>query len=301
MKKTEHRKMIIIGAGPAGLTAGIYSARAGLEPLIIENAAVGGQMSSGGIVENYPGVPEIGGGELSTLMRRQAEKQGAFLEQFDPFVCAKLSGREKVVETENCRYICDSVIIAAGASPKKLPAKGEQLYRGRGVHYCAVCDGFAYRGAQVGVVGGGNSALEDALYLSGICENVTIFCRSDAFSAQNRLVEAVGAAKNIRVEFLTEVTELGGGEMLEYIETNRGRRMLSGLFCRIGSVPNSEPFAEVNLSERGYIITDLSMRTDIPHVYAAGDIREKECRQIITAAADGAIAALTAQRESERR
>ena len=301
MKREEKRKLIIIGAGPAGLSAGIYAARAGLSPVIIENATVGGQMSSAELVENYPGAPEIAGARLSEVMRRQAEKQGATLEQFDPFTSAELSSADKLVETENCRYIAEAVIIAAGASPVYLPESVEGKFRFRGVHYCALCDGNAYRGKSVGVVGGGNGALADALYLAGICERVTLIRRGSTFHAEQRLIDLAQREPKIRILYNTDLKALGGGDFLEYAEVERdGKReriSLSGIFCRLGNKPNSEPFSGVTLSRRGFIPTDISMRTNLARVYAAGDIREKECRQIVTAVSDGAIAALTAERE----
>lgn len=304
MKKEEKRKLVIIGAGAAGLSAAIYAARAGMRPLVLENGTVGGQMSSTTTIENYPGFPSITGAELSTAMRRHAEAQGAQLEQFDPFVSAALCERIKVIETESCRYLAEAVIIAAGVKPVYLPPEIEQNYRSRGVHYCALCDGSAYRGKQVGVVGGGSSALEDALYLAAICEGVTLIRRKSLFHAEKRLMEAVNSEPKIRILYNTELVALGGGEFLEYAEVECGgiqeKIPLSGLFCRLGSEPASAPFSGTSKTERGYIITDSAMRTNLPFVYAAGDIREKEYRQILTAASDGAAAAISAERDLGR-
>lgn len=300
MKTKKHEKLIIIGAGPAGLSAGIYSARAGLEPLIIENGVVGGQMTGSDRVENYPGVPETGGAELAALMKGQALKQGARLSEYDPFISASLSDAEKRIETEDAVYSADAVIIAAGASPVLLPLEGEERLRGRGIHYCALCDGAAYAGRDAAVIGGGSSALEDALYLAEICRSVTIIRRRGSFRAEKRLVDKVMSHPAVRVLFDTELVGIGGETSLEYLdimkEGKRGRLNIPALFCRIGLRPQSAPFADLVETRDGYIPTDLHMRTNVAGVFAAGDIREKECRQIVTAVSDGAIAALSAEK-----
>lgn len=304
MKREEKRRVVIIGAGPAGLCAGIYAARAGLEPLIIENATIGGQLSSSAVVENYPGFPSVTGTELAAAMRSHAERQGVRIEQFDPFIRAELSAEQRAVETENCRYLADAVIVAAGRSPVRLPAEIEGKYRSRGVHYCALCDGSSYRGRDVGVVGGGSAALEDALYLAEICSSVTVIRRGAGFKAEQKLISAAESHPKIKLLYNTDLVALGGSEYLEYAETEHGgvrsRIPLAALFCRLGSVPSGAGFPELRQSENGFILTDDEMRTNIPFVYAAGDIRSKRYRQIITAAADGAIAALTAERDLAR-
>ncbi len=302
MKKKD---IIIIGAGAAGLTSGIYSARSGLSALIFEQGVVGGQIAGSASIENYTGIPTISGAELAGRMREHALSKGAEIEEYDPIKSLKLGGRDKSVETENETYQCKAVIIAAGSSPKPLPIPSEKKFRGKGIHYCAVCDGAMYQGKTVGVVGGGNSALEEAAYLSGICEKVIIIRRKNSFNAEKELIETVKSKSNIQILYNADLIDVMGKDqvssaLVEY-EGERKEIPLSSVFCYIGGIPNSGFLnGDLLLDGNGYIITDEDMASSIEGVFAAGDIRAKKYRQILTAASDGAIAALSAARYLRR-
>lgn len=291
-------KLAVIGAGPAGMTAAIYAARAGLSPVIFESGVAGGQTANSSTVENYPGYEKISGAELAKKFREQLSALNVEIEEFDPIVGTDFSDGEKEIITESKIYHAGSVIIATGASPKKLPVENEEKFRGRGVHYCALCDGSAYRGKTVGVVGGGSAALEESLYLSKIAERVIIIRRKNYFHAEKTLLKMVEETPNIEILFNTDLADVGGGEAVEYALVRGGlgdvRRLpLSAVFGYIGSTPSTELFRDsVKLSGQGYIITDENLQTNIKGVFAAGDVREKRYRQIVTAVADGAIAAL---------
>ncbi len=302
MKKKD---IIIIGAGAAGLTSGIYSARSGLSALIFEQGVVGGQIAGSASIENYTGIPTISGAELAGRMREHALSKGAEIEEYDPIKSLNLGGRDKSVKTENETYQCKAVIIAAGSSPKPLPVPSEKKFRGKGIHYCAVCDGAMYQGKTVGVVGGGNSALEEAAYLSGICEKVIIIRRKNGFNAEKELIETVKSKSNIQILYNTNLIDVMGKDqvssaLVEY-EGERKEIPLSSVFCYIGGIPNSGFLnGDLLLDGNGYIITDEDMASSIEGVFAAGDIRAKKYRQILTAASDGAIAALSAARYLRR-
>lgn len=301
-KKIVKTKLVIIGAGPAGITAAIYAARAGISPVVLEKGVVGGQVSQSSLVENYPGYISISGAALAGKFREHLSALGTEIDEFDLIERVELSDDSRKIFTESKIYEAAAVIIAAGASPKLLPVKSEAEFRGRGVHYCALCDGSAYKGKVVGVVGGGSAALEEALYLSEIAERVIIIRRKNSFHAENSILKRVESTSNIEIMYNTDLVDVGGENALEYAlvcdtgDKKTVRRLpLSAVFGYIGSVPQMD-FLEgsVKLNDRGYIITDENLQTNIKGVFAAGDVREKRYRQIVTAVSDGAVAALNA-------
>lgn len=301
-------KLIIIGAGPAGLTAAIYAARAGLAPLVLEKGLVGGQVALSSIVENYPGYSSITGAELSQKMRDHALAAGAEIDEFDEIERAELSDGCKRIITESKVYEPTAVIIATGAVPKPLLVRNEARFRGKGIHYCALCDGAAYKGKTVGVVGGGSAAVEEALYLANIAEKVIVIRRKGSFHAEKAVVERAEKVPNIEILYNTDLIDVGsfGGEnggFLEYalvadtITLAERKIPLSAVFSYIGSAPRTELLRGcMELDPSGYIIADEEMRTSIDGVFAAGDVRTKRYRQIVTAVSDGAVAALSAEK-----
>lgn len=299
-KKIVKTKLVIIGAGPAGITAAIYAARAGLAPVILEKGVVGGQVSGSSLVENYPGYVSISGTALAAKFREHLSALGTEIDEFDPIERAELSDGSRKIFTESKIYEAAAVIIATGASPKLLPIKSEAEFHGRGVHYCALCDGSAYKGKVVGVVGGGSAALEEALYLSEIAERVIIIRRKSSFHAEKSILKRAESVPNIEIMYSTDLVDVGGGTALEYAlirgsgdGQNVRRLPLSAVFGYIGSVPQTDFLNGcVKLNGSGYIVTDESLRTNIKGVFAAGDVREKRYRQIVTAVSDGAVAAL---------
>ncbi len=308
-KKIIKTKLVIIGAGPAGISAAIYAARAGLSPVVLENSIVGGQIAQSSIVENYPGCMSISGAELSGRLRSHAEALGVKIEEFDTIERAELNGEVKKIITESRIYEPTAVIIATGAAPKPLLVRNEARFHGKGVHYCALCDATAYKGKTVGVVGGGSAAVEEALYLSGIAEKVVMIRRKSSFHAEKAIMKRAENTPNIELLYNTDLLDVGGGDFLEYalvtdVLTHKERKLpLSAVFAYIGSVPRTELLRGcVDLDPKGYIAADEDMRTNIDGVFAAGDVRTKRYRQIVTAVSDGAVAALNAEKYiSERR
>lgn len=299
-KEITKTELVIIGAGPAGMTAAIYAARAGLSPVILESGIVGGQVSQSSIIENYPGFPEITGAELSEKFRGHLRSLSVEIDEFDLIERAELSDGRKRIVTESRIYEPKAVIIAAGTSPKKLPIESGDRFDGKGVHYCALCDGYAYKGKTVGVVGGGSAAVEEALYLSGIAEKVIIIRRKDSFHAEKADIAKMENAPNIDILYNTDILDVGGESSAEYAVVKDGsgnvRRLpLSAVFVYIGSEPRTELFRDsVNLDGHGYVIAGEDTKTNINGVFAAGDVRTKRYRQIVTAVSDGAAAALAA-------
>lgn len=292
--------LIILGAGPAGLTAGIYAARGGLNALIIENKAPGGQASLTAKVENYPGVQEASGFDLAFNMLNQAKSFGAQVKT-GTVANLTLSGKEKkVVLAKGKEFSSDAVIIATGANPRPLGVEGELELVGRGVSYCATCDGMFFKDKTVAVVGGGNTAVEDALYLEKLASKVYLIHRRDELRADKILADRI---KSSSVEILWDsiVTKLVADDKLTQIEVKNVKNdslsavLVDGLFVAVGQIPNTSFLenADVkpNLNPAGYIVADEEMRTSVEGVFACGDVREKSLRQIVTACADGAIAA----------
>lgn len=287
--------ILIIGGGPAGFSAALYGARAGLSVLVLEKLCAGGQMALTGEIENYPGFRRIAGFDLAGKMRDGAEAAGAEV-RYEAVEKLHLTVEPKVVTTKNAVYHGRTVILATGATPRKLGLDGEAELTGRGIHYCAHCDGHFYKGKTVAVIGGGNTAVQDALYLAGLCEKVILIHRSENFRAAPASLEK--ARKEKRIEFYPNTTlrELLIRDRLYglLLQTPEGMetRFCEGLFVAIGYEPVSSLSAgQLPLTEQGYIDADESTKTGIPGVFAAGDVRQKPLRQVITAASDGAAAA----------
>lgn len=293
---------IVLGGGPAGLTAGIYLGRARLKTLIVDSGAVGGQMIMSYAVANYPGVPETSGHEIAKTMRKQAQQFGCDIVSNADVTRMDLSGHEKLIEVEDeGSFTAPAVIIATGGIPRTLGIASEQVFKGRGISYCATCDGDFFSGKHIVAIGGGNSALEEAVSLTKYAASVTVVHEFDHFQAQPYAVEE--ARSNPKIRFLMEqdIKEFVGGDTLEKVVVAHKRTgqvteiPASGCFIFIGYVPNTEALrGHVLLNARGEIVTDDEMKTSVDGVFAAGDSRAKRFRQITTAVADGTIAALSA-------
>lgn len=289
--------LIIIGGGPAGYTAALYGARAGLDTLIIEKMTIGGQMTETGDIDNYPGFNEgIDGISLGMKMQAGAEKFGA-VTIYDEVCAVSLSGEVKKISTAYSGELCArAVIIATGAGPRRLGLDGEEKLVGQGIHYCAHCDGRFYKGKTVAVIGGGNTAVGDALYLANLCERVYLIHRRDAFRAGKILSDALSSKENISLVMNAVPTEIitdgGFGIAVKKRDGEEEKISCDGIFVSIGREPSTSLFAgEIHLDESGYVVAGEDTKTSIPGVFAAGDVRTKELRQVITAAADGATAA----------
>ena len=297
--------MIVIGGGPAGYTAALYAVRAGLRCAVIEKMSVGGQLTLTDIVDNYPGFGDgIDGITLGMQMQSGAERFGAE-SIFDEVTELSLDGPVKRVKTAFGEYEARTVVMCTGASPRKLGIDGEEALAGRGVHYCAHCDGRFYKGKRVAVIGGGNSAVGDALYLSRLCERVTLIHRRDELRASKIYAEPLFAAENIDIAYNTTVdgfvtNELGRLTSLRLINTRDGSEKAlecDGAFVSIGRDPATELVrGMLELDAAGYIVADESTRTSIEGVFAAGDVADERYRQAVVAAASGACAALDAER-----
>lgn len=295
--------IIIIGSGPAGLSAAIYAQRACLDTIVIEkNGISGGQVLNTWEVDNYPGFPGVTGFELSRQFREHANKLGARVVQ-DEVVQVELSGNVKKVVCEEETYEARCVILASGAHHRTLEVPGEEELRGAGVSYCATCDGAFFRGRTVAVVGGGDAALEDAIFLARMCEKVYIVHRRDKLRGAKRLQERLQALGNIEFVWNSETAAIEGDGQVEALrlrQTQTGeerRRDVDGVFIAVGIAPESELYAgQLELDEQGYIRADESGQTSVPGVFAAGDVRTKALRQILTAASDGANCVASAER-----
>jgi thioredoxin reductase (NADPH) len=300
-----HEKLIIIGSGPAGLTAALYAARADLDPLVFEGVAAGGQLMITTDVENYPGFPDgILGPELMDQFRKQAERFGARLQQVD-VTKVDFGSRPLQVKVGGDDYTTDAVIVATGATAKWLGVPGEAELTGRGVSACATCDGFFFRDQELVVVGGGDTAMEEALFLTKFASKVTIVHRRDEFRASKIMAQRVLDHEKIVVLWNTVLTEIHGSTTVEKVtleDTVTGKKQemaANGVFVAIGHKPNTELFAqELDLDENGYIVKspDGSTRTDVDGVFAAGDVADHIYRQAVTAAGTGCMAAIDAER-----
>lgn len=297
--------ILIIGGGPAGLTAAIYAARAGKHTAILEREAAGGQIVSAPLVENYPGAPSVSGAELAGRMRAQAEALGAELLYTEAAGLEKTQTGFRVLCTDGARE-ARTVILATGASHRRLGLPGEELLTGCGVSYCALCDGAFYEGADVAVVGGGETALQDALFLASTCRSVTLIHRRDSFRAGAQIVSRAEQQGNIRilrgrtVEKLLWSDEALQGLLLTNLKTGQTERLdVEGLFVAVGQVPQSAPFADAVAEENGYYLAGEDTKTSLPGVFAAGDGRRKQVRQLTTAVSDGTAAAIAACRYLE--
>lgn len=293
--------MIVIGGGPAGYTAALYAARSGLSTLVLEKLTAGGQMTNTEQIDNYPGFPEgIGGFELGERMQKAALRFGAE-NQFAEVKSAELAGPVKRIRTRKKEFQARTVVLATGAYPRKTGVEGEDRLVGRGVAYCAACDGMFYKDKTVAVYGGGNSAVEDALLLSRICKKVYLIHRRDALRAtkvyQDALFQSgVEMVWNSRITSFLSDKRLTGVELEDTKTGEKRELLLDGLFVAIGRIPDTKLFAgQVDMDEAGYLIADETTRTSLPGVFAAGDARTKQLRQVITAASDGAMAAWSAE------
>ncbi len=299
--------VIIAGAGPAGMTAAVYASRGNLSTLMIERGMPGGQMANTEEIENYPGFDRILGPELSTKMFEHAKKFGA---EYAYGEVKKIidEGDIKVVQTDKTDYKARAVIVATGAEYKKLGVPGEAELTGRGVSYCAVCDGAFFKNRELVVIGGGDSAVEEAVYLTRFASKVTIIHRRDKLRAQKILQER--AFKNEKIDFIWDhVVKSFNGEngklasvTIEHTKTGEQREFKAdGAFIYIGMVPLNQCVAHLGITnDDGYIVTNEEMETNIPGIFAAGDVREKSLRQIVTATGDGSLAAQNAQQYVER-
>lgn len=291
--------IIIIGGGCAGLTASIYAARAGKEVLVFESDAVGGQISTSPKVENFPSIKQISGAEFSDNLLAQATSFGAKL--IAEKVAEIKDGETKTVITSGGEYECKRLIIATGVKHRKLGVDGEEDYEGKGVSYCAVCDGMFFRDADVAVIGGGDSAVITSLYLSNICKKVYHIHRRDEFRAESYRVNELKTKSNVELVLSSNISSFKGDDFLqavivENVNTKEQRKLeIDGLFISIGYSPDSEIFKDViALDNEGYIIAGEDCKTSADGIYAAGDCRTKSLRQLTTAAADGSVAAVSA-------
>lgn len=295
-------RVLIIGSGPAGLSAALYAARADLEPVVLTGMELGGQVSLTYAVENYPGFPEgIGGMELVELFQKQAERFGARLE-YDLAAEVDFSQRPFKVDTKNGkRYLAESIIISTGATAVHLNVPGENEFTGRGVSYCATCDGWFFKDKRVMVVGGGDSAVEESLFLTRYAENVTIVHRRDELRAGAILAERAKTNPKIKFAWNTVVEEIIGNGTVQTIklrDTQSGAQReqeIDGVFIFIGHTPNTGLFTnQLEMDDNGYLVVDNRMQTAIPGVYAAGEVADPHFRQVITSAGMGAAAAIQA-------
>lgn len=299
--------IIIIGGGPAGYTAALYGARAGRSVLLLEKLAPGGQMGTTDLIDNYPGFPQgVKGFQLAMDMKAGAERFGAQT-KLEAVTALELAGDVKTVHTKKGGYETRAVILATGAQPRELGLPQERALRGRGVSYCATCDGMFYRGKDVAIIGGGNTAVADALYLSKLCGRVYLIHRRDKLRApdsQRVLLEQAGNVEflwNSRAEELLYAERLTGLKTVR-VDTGESRTLdCAGVFVAVGQVPETSLLAgQVELDEAGYVVAGENCQTNLPGVFAAGDLRQKPLRQIITAAADGAVAAQMAEEFLQR-
>lgn len=292
--------IIIIGAGPAGLTAALYALRANKTVLLLEKASFGGQMTFSPKIENYPGYEEISGNELADKLFEQVLAQGADFE-LEEVVSLKDNGSTKTVVTDSGEHESKAVIIATGAKHRLLGVKGEEDFVGNGISFCAVCDGAFYENKEVIVIGGGNSALQEAILLSDLCKKITVVQNLADFTGEKKLVEILKSKSNVDFIFNTVVKEFTGddelkGAVIENTETGEEKEItFDGAFVAIGLAPDNKAFENVTeLDKFGYVASDEACLTKTAGVFTAGDCRTKRIRQITTAAADGAVAALAA-------
>lgn len=295
--------VIIIGSGPAGLSAAIYAMRAGLETLVIEKQPMsGGQVLNTVDVDNYPGLPGIGGFELGMSFREHAQKLGARFETAEVLAIEAAAEKEKIVVTDKESYQCRTIVLAMGATHRMLGVPGEEALRGMGVSYCATCDGAFFRGKTVAVIGGGDVALEDALFLARGCEKVYLIHRRDALRGARSLQQKVFDTPNIEVIWDSVVDSIDGEGMVQMLQirnkkTNEKTALsLQGVFIAVGITPDTGLVQGlVDCDEAGYVRADETCVTNVPGVFAAGDLRTKKLRQIVTAVADGANAITSAE------
>lgn len=301
----EHAKVLIIGSGPAGYTAAIYAARANLNPVMYEGLQPGGQLTTTTEVDNFPGYPEgVTGPEMMEDMKKQAQRFGTDV-RFGMATAADLSKQPYSITIDDDKVVtADALIIATGATAKYLGLESEEKFKGQGVSACATCDGFFYKGQDVAVVGGGDTACEEATYLAGICNKVYMIVRKPYLRASQAMQDRVEATKNIEVLYEHTTKEILGdvngvkGAMLKKASGEDVEIFITGFFVAIGHKPNSDIFkGQLDMDETGYINTqDGTPKTNVPGVFACGDVQDKHYRQAITAAGSGCMAALDAER-----
>lgn len=305
-KEIVQRNLIILGSGPAGLSAALYAARAHLDPLVLTGMVLHGQASTTDRIENYPGFPEgVGGVELGQLFQTQAERFGTEIEM-DHAISVDLRQRPFIIESYGKKYEADSLIITTGADPRKLKVPGEKEFTGRGVSYCGTCDGWFFKDKDIVVVGGGDSALEEGLFLTRFANSVTIIHRRDELRGGAILRKRAFEHPKIGFIWDTVVTEIIGEDAVNAVRlenTKTGAETLhetDGVFIFIGNLPNSDLFeGQLETDDKGYIITNKYMETSVPGVFAAGEITDPHFRQVITSAGMGAAAAIQATRYLE--
>lgn len=296
---------IIIGSGPAGLSAAVYASRASMNFIVIEKMFMGtGQIAESECVDNYLGLPAANGFDMGEKFRAHAESMGTEFVEGDVLEIVPEEGNYRIKLSDGESYLTKTVIYAAGASHRRLGVKGEEKFSGRGVSYCAVCDGAFYKGKTVAIVGGGDTALGEAVFLSKIAEKVYLIHRRDSFRANKSLQEKVSRTENIVPVMCAIPTEIFGNMKVEEIEIlrdgNPEKLIVDGVFVAVGTVPSSEPLRGVaELSEEGYVIAGEDCVTSAKGIFAAGDVRTKPLRQVITAAADGACCVYAAERYLE--
>ena len=297
--------VIIIGAGPAGMTSSIYASRANLDVLMVEKKYPGGQMLSTAEIENYTGYENITGPDLSEKMFEHSKKFGTDF-VFGEIKKVKIENNIKILEISGKTYKAKSIIIATGTQARLLGIEGEKEFTSKGVSYCAVCDGAFFKGKNVVVIGGGDSAIEESLYLANLVNKVTVVHRRDELRAQKILQDRAFKKKNIEFCWDSIPVKINGekkvtGIEVKNVKTNEIKKIeAEGIFIYIGMIPQTEVFKDLNiLDEKGYVIADENMLTSVEGVFVAGDVRQKEIRQVVTATSDGAIAAQSAYKYIE--
>lgn len=293
--------IVIIGAGPAGLTAAIYALRANKKVLIIEANIYGGQIVNASKIENYPGILNISGYDFASALYNQVKSLGG---QFKLETVIRID-KDRIVITDKDKYGAKAIIIATGAKNRKLKVENESKFIGKGISYCATCDGNFYKDKDVAVVGGGNTAVEDALYLADIARKVYLIHRRDSFRADEIYLNDLRSKKNVEFILNSNICKINGSDHLNSLSIKNYKDEIKtlcvdGLFIAVGQEPKNEIFANlINLDEYGYILSEDGVHTNIEKIYVAGDARKKELRQLVTATSDGAIAATTAIKEME--
>jgi len=298
----EELELAIIGAGAAGLAAGIYGVRSGLKTVVLEEKLAGGTVADAPIVENYLGFSSVVGNELAQKMVAHAKAAGVTLKEFETVVSLDLKSEKKLVQTQKAVYEARAVIFASGSHYRQLGIPGEKEFRGRGVSYCGICDGPFFKGKRVLVVGGGNSAVMTTLYLAGIASETKIVHRRQAFRCEEALTQGLKNARNVEILWNTEIKEIRGDKVVQKVilldkNTGETREMpVNGVFVQVGEDPNSKiaKDAGIALDQDEYIITDIRQQTNLEGVYAAGDVTSHPIKQVGTAVGQGITAALEA-------
>lgn len=290
--------IIIIGAGPAGMTSAIYAKRAGYNPLVLEKNTYGGQIINSSEVANYPGIKKIDGYTFATKIYEQLKELEIEIKHEEVINIKKIDKTKNVITNKN-EYECKSVIIATGLTKRKLNIENEEKLIGKGISYCATCDGAFFKENDVAVVGGGNTALEDAIFLSNYCKHVYLINRTENFKAEKSLLDSFKQKNNTEIITSANIKKLVGKEKLEKIELDNGKILnISGLFIAIGQIPNCN--FDIIEKENGFIKSNEECTTNIPGIFVAGDIRNKSVRQIVTSVSDGAVAAINAVKYIEK-